>query len=135
MSIVIVVIAALSALLVASIRVLREYERGVMFTLGRYSGTKGLGLILVIPVVQQVVKVDLRTVVMDVPSQDVISKDNISVKVNAVVYFRVVDPERAVIQVEDYYAATSQLAQTTLRSVLGQHELDEMLAEREKLNS
>ena len=135
MSIVIVVIAALSALLVASIRVLREYERGVMFTLGRYSGTKGPGLILVIPVVQQVVKVDLRTVVMDVPSQDVISKDNISVKVNAVVYFRVVDPERAVIQVEDYYAATSQLAQTTLRSVLGQHELDEMLAEREKLNS
>src|SRR5690606_30200727 len=117
------------------IRVLREYERGVMFTLGRFTGAKGPGLVLVIPVVQQMVKVDMRTIVMDVPSQDVISKDNISVKVNAVIYFRVVDPERAVIQVEDYYAATSQLAQTTLRSVLGQHELDEMLAEREKLNS
>lgn len=135
MSVVIVVIAVIAALLMASIRVLREYERGVMFTIGRYSGTKGPGLILVIPVVQQMVKVDMRTVVMDVPSQDVISKDNISVKVNAVVYFRVVDPERSVIQVEDYYSATSQLAQTTLRSVLGQHELDEMLAEREKLNA
>lgn len=134
MSVVIVIIAVIAALLLASIRVMREYERGVMFTIGRYSGTKGPGLILVIPVVQQVVKVDLRTIVMDVPSQDVISKDNISVKVNAVVYFRVVDPERSVIQVEDYYSATSQLAQTTLRSVLGQHELDEMLAEREKLN-
>lgn len=135
MPVVIVVVAVIAALLLASIRVLREYERGVMFTIGRYSGTKGPGLILVIPVVQQIVKVDLRTVVMDVPSQDVISKDNISVKVNAVVYFRVVDPERSVIQVEDYYSATSQLAQTTLRSVLGQHELDEMLAEREKLNT
>lgn len=133
--VIIVIVAAIVALLLASIRVLREYERGVMFTIGRYTGTKGPGLILVIPVVQQMVKVDLRTVVMDVPSQDVISKDNISVKVNAVVYFRVVDPERSVIQVEDYYSATSQLAQTTLRSVLGQHELDEMLAEREKLNS
>jgi len=130
-----VIIAVLAALLAASIRVLREYERGVMFTLGRFTGAKGPGLVLVIPVVQQMVKVDMRTIVMDVPSQDVISKDNISVKVNAVIYFRVVDPERAVIQVEDYYAATSQLAQTTLRSVLGQHELDEMLAEREKLNS
>lgn len=133
--VIIVIVAVIVALLLASIRVLREYERGVMFTIGRYTGTKGPGLILVIPVVQQMVKVDLRTVVMDVPSQDVISKDNISVKVNAVVYFRVVDPERSVIQVEDYYSATSQLAQTTLRSVLGQHELDEMLAEREKLNS
>lgn len=130
-----VIIAVLAALLAASIRVLREYERGVMFTLGRFTGAKGPGLVLVIPAVQQMVKVDMRTIVMDVPSQDVISKDNISVKVNAVIYFRVVDPERAVIQVEDYYAATSQLAQTTLRSVLGQHELDEMLAEREKLNS
>lgn len=130
-----VIIAVLVALLAASIRVLREYERGVMFTLGRFTGAKGPGLVLVIPAVQQMVKVDMRTIVMDVPSQDVISKDNISVKVNAVIYFRVVDPERAVIQVEDYYSATSQLAQTTLRSVLGQHELDEMLAEREKLNS
>ncbi|HEX5513858.1 MAG TPA: slipin family protein [Gammaproteobacteria bacterium] len=133
--VIIVIVAAIVALVLASIRVLREYERGVMFTIGRYTGTKGPGLILVIPVVQQMVKVDLRTVVMDVPSQDVISKDNISVKVSAVIYFRVVDPERSVIQVEDYYSATSQLAQTTLRSVLGQHELDEMLAEREKLNS
>ena len=132
---VIVVIAVLAALVLSALRVLREYERGVIFTLGRYGGTKGPGLILVIPIIQQMVKVDLRTVVMDVPSQDVISKDNISVKVNAVIYFRVVDPERSVIQVEDYYSATSQLAQTTLRSVLGQHELDEMLAEREKLNT
>jgi regulator of protease activity HflC (stomatin/prohibitin superfamily) len=135
MQIAILAILAILVLLVASaLRVLREYERGVVFTLGRYSGTKGPGLIFVIPLVQQVVKVDLRTVVMDVPSQDVISKDNISVKVNAVLYFRVVDPERSVIQVEDYYSATSQLAQTTLRSVLGRHELDEMLAERDKLN-
>jgi regulator of protease activity HflC (stomatin/prohibitin superfamily) len=133
--VILVVVVVLIALLAASIRVLREYERGVMFTIGRYSGTKGPGLIIVIPVVQQMVKVDMRTIVMDVPSQDVISKDNISVKVNAVLYFRVVDPERSVIQVEDYYSATSQLAQTTLRSVLGQHELDEMLAEREKLNT
>jgi regulator of protease activity HflC (stomatin/prohibitin superfamily) len=132
---ILIVVVVLLALVAASIRVLREYERGVIFTLGRYSGTKGPGLIIVIPVVQQAVKVDLRTIVMDVPSQDVISKDNISVKVNAVLYFRVVDPERSVIQVEDYYSATSQLAQTTLRSVLGQHELDEMLAEREKLNT
>lgn len=134
MTVIVFVLAVLVVLLASSIRVMREYERGVVFTLGRYTGTKGPGLILVIPVVQQIVKVDLRTIVMDVPSQDVISKDNISVKVNAVVYFRVVEPERSVIQVEDHYSATSQLAQTTLRSVLGQHELDEMLAEREKLN-
>jgi Membrane protease subunits, stomatin/prohibitin homologs len=132
---IIVVLAVILALVFASIRVMREYERAVVFTLGRFSGTKGPGIVLVIPVIQQAVKVDLRTIVMDVPSQDVISKDNVSVKVNAVIYFRVVDPERAVIQVEDYYSATSQLAQTTLRSVLGQHELDEMLAEREKLNA
>ena len=122
-------------LLLVSLRVLREYERGVIFTLGRFTGVKGPGLILVIPFIQQMVRVDLRTVVMDVPTQDVISRDNVSVKVNAVVYFRVVDPEKAIIQVEDHYAATSQLAQTTLRSVLGQHELDEMLAERDKLNA
>ncbi|MDH3639580.1 MAG: slipin family protein [Gammaproteobacteria bacterium] len=115
-------------------RVLREYQRGVVFMLGRFWKVKGPGLIIIIPVVQQMVRVDLRTVVMDVPTQDVISRDNVSVKVNAVVYFRVVDPERAIIQVERYFEATSQLAQTTLRSVLGQHELDEMLAEREKLN-
>jgi regulator of protease activity HflC (stomatin/prohibitin superfamily) len=130
----IVAIALIALLLFSAIKVMREYERGVIFFLGRFQKVKGPGLIIVIPIVQQVVKVDLRTIVMDVPSQDVISRDNVSVKVNAVLYFRVVDPQRAIIQVEDYYAATSQLAQTTLRSVLGQHELDEMLAEREKLN-
>jgi regulator of protease activity HflC (stomatin/prohibitin superfamily) len=114
---------------------MREYERAVVFTLGRFSGVKGPGLIILIPFVQQLVRVDLRTVVLDVPSQDVISRDNVSVKVNAVIYFRVIEPERAVIQVENYMMATSQLAQTTLRSVLGKHELDEMLAERDKLNS
>lgn len=119
----------------AAIRVFREYERGVMFTLGRYTGVKGPGLILMLPYVQQVVRVDLRTVVLDVPSQDVISRDNVSVKVNAVLYFRVVDADKSVIQVEDFMAATSQLAQTTLRSVLGKHSLDEMLAERDKLNT
>ena len=118
----------------ASVKILMEYQRGVIFTLGRFWKVKGPGFILVIPVVQQMVKVDLRVIVMDVPSQDVISRDNVSVKVNAVVYFRVIDPEKAIIQVEDYLSATSQLAQTTLRSVLGQHELDEMLAERERLN-
>jgi regulator of protease activity HflC (stomatin/prohibitin superfamily) len=123
------------ALLLYTFRVLREYERGVIFTLGRFWKVKGPGLIIVVPVIQQMVKVDLRTVVMDVPSQDVISRDNVSVKVNAVIYFRVIDAEKAIIQVEDFLAATSQLAQTTLRSVLGQHELDDMLAEREKLNS
>lgn len=116
-------------------RVLREYERGVIFTLGRFWKVKGPGLIIIVPIFQQMVKVDLRTIVMDVPSQDVISRDNVSVKVNAVVYFRAIDPEKAIIQVENYYEAISQLAQTTLRSVLGQHELDEMLAEREKLNN
>jgi regulator of protease activity HflC (stomatin/prohibitin superfamily) len=123
------------ALLLYTVRILREYERGVVFMLGRFWKVKGPGLIIIIPIVQQMVRVDLRTVVMDVPSQDVISRDNVSVKVNAVLYFRVIDPERAIIQVEDYLAATSQLAQTTLRSVLGQHELDDMLAERDKLNA
>lgn len=121
-------------LLFSSFRILREYERGVVFQLGRFWKVKGPGLILVIPGIQQMVRVDLRTVVFDVPTQDVISRDNVSVKVNAVVYFRVVDPQRAIIQVEDFINATSQLAQTTLRSVLGKHELDEMLAERERLN-
>ena len=115
-------------------KVLREYQRGVIFFLGKFYRVKGPGLIIVVPFIQQMVRVDLRTRVLDVPTQDVISKDNVSVKVNAVIYYRVVDPEKAIIQVEDYDAATSQLAQTTLRSVLGQHELDEMLAEREKLN-
>lgn len=121
-------------IIASAFRILREYERGVIFMLGRFYKVKGPGLILVIPVLQQMVKVDLRVRVFDVPPQDVISRDNVSVKVNAVVYYRVVDPERAVIQVENYNQATSELAQTTLRSVLGQHELDEMLAEREKLN-
>ncbi len=130
------IVAGLVLLLVfASFRTLREYQRGVIFLLGRFYQVKGPGLILVVPLFQQMVRVDLRTIVMDVPSQDVISRDNVSVKVNAVVYFRVLDPEKAIIQVEDYYMAISQLAQTTLRSVLGQHELDEMLAEREKLNA
>ena len=115
-------------------KVMREYERAVVFTFGRFTSVKGPGLIVIIPLVQQIERVELRTVVMDVPSQDVISRDNVSVKVNAVVYFRVIDPERAIIQVENFHNATSQLAQTTLRSVLGQHELDEMLAERDKLN-
>jgi regulator of protease activity HflC (stomatin/prohibitin superfamily) len=123
------------ALMLYTFRILREYERGVVFMLGRFWKVKGPGLIIIIPVVQQMVRVDLRTVVMDVPSQDVISRDNVSVKVNAVLYFRVIDPERAIIQVEDFLAATSQLAQTTLRSVLGQHDLDDMLAERDKLNA
>jgi regulator of protease activity HflC (stomatin/prohibitin superfamily) len=127
-------IVLLFPLLAASIRVLREYERGVVFQLGRFWSVKGPGLILLIPVVQQMVRVDLRTIVHDVPTQDVISRDNVSVKVNAVLYFRVVDPEKAIIQVANFMEATSQLAQTTLRSVLGKHELDEMLAERERLN-
>jgi regulator of protease activity HflC (stomatin/prohibitin superfamily) len=122
------------AFLAAAIRILREYERGVVFFLGRFHSVKGPGLIIIIPLVQQVVRVDLRTRVFDVPSQDVISRDNVSVKVNAVVYFRVVDPQSAIIQVANFIEATSQLSQTTLRSVLGKHELDEMLAEREKLN-
>jgi len=121
-------------LMVSAIRILREYERGVIFMLGRFDGVKGPGFIFVIPGIQQMVRVDLRTVVMDVPTQDVISRDNVSAKVNAVVYFRVIDPGKAIIQVENFFDATSQLAQTTLRSVLGQHELDEMLAERDRLN-
>jgi len=129
-----VALVLLATLVFISIKILREYERGVVFFLGRFQAVKGPGLIIIVPFIQQMVRVDLRTVVMDVPSQDVISLDNVSVKVNAVVYFRVMDPQRSIIQVEDYYAATSQLAQTTLRSVLGQHELDQMLAEREKLN-
>ncbi|RMG31552.1 MAG: slipin family protein [Gammaproteobacteria bacterium] len=131
----ILVLVLVLGLLFTSLRVLREYERGVVFLLGRFWKVKGPGLVLVIPIVQTMERVDLRTVVMDVPSQDVISRDNVSVKVNAVVYFRVIDPQRAVIQVEDYYTAVSQLAQTTLRSVLGQHELDDMLSAREKLNA
>ena len=130
-----ILIVAVVALLASAVRILREYERGVVFTLGRFTGVKGPGLILLIPFVQQMVRTDLRTVVHDVPSQDVISRDNVSVRVNAVLYFRIVDPERATIQVEHFMEATSQLAQTTLRSVLGKHELDEMLAERDKLNS
>lgn len=129
------VILLLVLFLASAIRILREYERGVVFTLGRFWKVKGPGFIIIIPGIQQMVRVDLRTVVMDVPSQDVISRDNVSVEVNAVVYFRVVDPEKAIIQVEEFYEATSQLAQTTLRSVLGQHELDEMLAERDRLNA
>ena len=120
--------------IVSAIKIYREYERGVIFTLGRFTGVKGPGLIIVIPLVQQAVRVDTRTIVLDVPTQDVISRDNVSVKVNAVIYFRVVDPERAIIQVESFMIATSQLAQTTLRSVLGKHDLDEMLSERDKLN-
>ncbi len=122
-------------LLMASIRILREYERGVVFLLGRFQKVKGPGLIIVLPFVQQMERVDLRTRVFDVPPQDVISRDNVSVTVNAVVYFRVVDPQNAIIQVEDFEQATSELAQTTLRSVVGQHELDQMLAERDKLNA
>src|SRR5450830_711979 len=121
-------------LIASSLRVLREYQRGVVFQLGRFWKVKGPGLVLVIPGIQQMVRVDLRIVTMDVPPQDVISRDNVSVKVNAVVFFRVVDPQKAIIQVEDYLTATSQIAQTTLRVVPGKHELDEMLAERERLN-
>jgi regulator of protease activity HflC (stomatin/prohibitin superfamily) len=128
------IIIVLIVLLAASIKILREYDRGVVFTLGRFTGVKGPGLILLIPGIQQMVRVDLRVVTMDVPSQDVISRDNVSVKVNAVVYFRVVDPQKAIIAVENYLMATGQLAQTTLRAVLGKHELDEMLTERDRLN-
>lgn len=123
------------AVFASAIRIFREYERGVMFTLGRFTGVKGPGFVLMLPYIQQMVRVDLRVIVLDVPSQDVISRDNVSVKVNAVLYFRVVDADKAIIQVENFLAATSQLAQTTLRSVLGKHSLDEMLAERDKLNS
>lgn len=129
------IVVIVVAILATSIRILREYERGVVFTLGRFTGVKGPGLILLLPYVQQMVRVDQRTLVLDVPTQDVISRDNVSVKVNAVIYFRVVQADKAVIQVEDFQQATSQLAQTTLRSVLGKHDLDEMLSERDKLNN
>lgn len=131
----VVPIIVLVVLLAYSFRILREYERGVVFLLGRMQSVKGPGLIIIIPVIQQMVRVDLRTRVFDVPPQDVISRDNVSVRVNAVLYFRVIDPEKAIIQVEQFNEATSQLAQTTLRSVLGQHDLDQMLAERVKLNT
>ena len=131
-----VFLVAIAALFFFSaFKVLQEYQRGVIFQLGRFHGVKGPGLIIVIPAIQSMVRVDLRTIVMDVPTQDVISRDNVSVKVSAVIYFRVIDPEKAIIQVENRVEATSQLAQTTLRSVLGQHELDDILAEREKLNA
>ncbi|MBI1206699.1 MAG: slipin family protein [Azospirillum sp.] len=130
-----IVAVAVVMFLASSVRILREYERGVVYTLGRFSGVSGPGLFLLIPVVQQMVKVDIRTRVHDVPAQDVISRDNVSVKVNAVIYYRVVDTGKAINQVENFMAATSQLAQTTLRSVLGQHELDQMLSERTKLNT
>ena len=135
MATVIPVVVAILVIVPMIFKVMREYERAVVFTFGRFTSVKGPGLIIIIPLVQQIERVQLRTIVMDVPSQDVISQDNVSVKVNAVLYFRVIDPERAIIQVEDFLAATSQLAQTTLRSVLGQHELDDMLAERDKLNA
>lgn len=131
---IVVVLLLLVLLVLSSLRIFREYERGVVFTLGRFWKVKGPGLIVIIPGVQQVVRVDLRTIVLEVPTQDVISRDNVSVKVSAVVYLRVIDPEKAIIQVEDYLNATSQLSQTMLRSVLGKHQLDDMLAEREKLN-
>ena len=125
----------LLAILISAIRILKEYERGVIFFLGRFQKVKGPGLIIVIPVIQKMVRVDLRVVTYDIPTQDVISRDNVTVHVSAVLYFRVVDSERAIIQVEHYFNATNQLAQTTLRSVLGQHDLDEMLSQRDKLNA
>ena len=132
----IIIVAGVILLIVfASLRIMREYERAVVFLLGRFQKVKGPGLIIVVPVIQTMVRVDLRVRVLDVPTQDVISRDNVSVRVNAVIYYRVLDAQNAIIQVEDFTAATSQLAQTTLRSVLGQHELDEMLAERDKLNA
>ncbi len=129
-----IIITIVAALVFSAFKVLREYERGVVFMLGRFYKVKGPGLIIIIPILQQMVRVDLRVLVLDIPSQDLITRDNVSVKVNAVLYFRVVDPERSIINVENYMEATGQLAQTTLRSVLGQHELDELLAERERLN-
>lgn len=133
---IITILAFFVVLLIAwAINILMEYERAVVFQLGRYLKTKGPGLVIIIPIIQQIVRVDLRIIVMDVPSQDVISRDNVTVKVNAVIYFRVMEPERAIINVEDFLNATSQLAQTTLRSVLGKHDLDEMLSERDRLNS
>ncbi|MGF6506096.1 slipin family protein [Paraburkholderia sp. 32] len=130
-----ILILLVVALIASSVRIFREYERGVVFMLGRFWKVKGPGLVLIIPIVQQAVRMDLRTIVFDVPTQDVITRDNVSVKVNAVVYFRVVDPEKAVIQVARYFEATSQLAQTTLRAVLGKHDLDQLLSEREQLNT
>jgi regulator of protease activity HflC (stomatin/prohibitin superfamily) len=135
LTVVLIIAIVVIAILYSAVRILREYERGVVFTLGRYTGTKGPGFFLLVPFVQQMVRVDLRVAVDEVPPQDVISRDNVSVKVNAVIYFRVVDAERAIIQVSNYLAATSQLAQTTLRWVLGKHDLDSMLAERDKLNA
>jgi len=132
---IIVIIVVFALVLTSAFKVLKEYERGVIFTFGRFTAVKGPGIFLVFPAAQQMVRVDLRTVVMDVPPQDVISRDNVSVKVNAVIYFRIVDPEKSIIQVANVFEATSQLAQTTLRSVLGQHELDDMLAARDKLNA
>ncbi|MBT8108154.1 MAG: slipin family protein [Gammaproteobacteria bacterium] len=130
-----IIVVAVVLLLSQTIKILKEYERGVVFMLGRFWRVKGPGLIILIPGIQKMVRVDLRVLVLDVPTQDVISRDNVSVKVNAVIYFRVVDPEKAIIRVENFFEATSQLSQTTLRSVLGQHELDDMLAERDKLNN
>ena len=135
MTIAMFIVGAIVLLLFVSIKILNEYERGVVFLLGRFQRVKGPGIIIIVPIIQQMVRTDLRVITMDVPTQDVISRDNVSVKVNAVVYFRIVDPERAIIQVANVFEATSQLAQTTLRSVLGQHELDEMLSERDKLNA
>jgi regulator of protease activity HflC (stomatin/prohibitin superfamily) len=129
-----VVLFIAGMLIFSALKILKEYERGVMFTLGRFTGVKGPGVIIVVPIIQQMKKVDLRVIVLDVPKQDVITRDNVSVKVNAVIYFRIVDPGKAIIQVANPWEATSQFAQTTLRSVLGQHELDELLGEREKLN-
>jgi len=129
-----IVLIVIIVLVASMVKILREYQRAVVFQLGRFWKVKGPGLFILVPFVQQMVRIDLRTVVLDVPSQDVISRDNVSVKVNAVIYFRVVDPEKAIIEVENFMMATSQLAQTTLRSVLGKHELDEMLSQREKLN-
>lgn len=135
MNVIVVIVVLLLILLALSVRVLNEYERGVVFTLGRFTGVKGPGLLLLWPAVQKMSKVDLRVIVLDVPKQDVILRDNVSVKVNAVVYFRIVDPGKSIIQVESVFQATSQLAQTTLRSVLGQHEMDDLLSQREKLNA
>jgi regulator of protease activity HflC (stomatin/prohibitin superfamily) len=131
----IVVVVLLVLLLFSTFRILNEYERGVMMTLGRFTGVKGPGIVIVFPVLQQLRKVDLRVVVFNVPKQDVITRDNVSVKVNAVVYFRVVDPGKSILQVENFFEATSQVAQTTLRSVLGQHEMDDLLSQRDKLNA
>jgi regulator of protease activity HflC (stomatin/prohibitin superfamily) len=131
----IVVLVIIGLFLISAVKVLNEYERGVMFTLGRFTGLKGPGLIIVIPIIQRMIKVDLRVIVLDVPKQDVISRDNVSVKVSAVVYFRIVDPGKAIIQVANPFEATSQIAQTTLRAVLGQHEMDDLLSQRDKLNA